>query len=263
MIVSIKILVAPAGSGKTAHVIDRVQSTMARQQPTLSPVRVIVPDHLKAEAFRRRLAEAGGGIGIQVQTFYDLYADILTLAQNPAAPMPVRLPPAVRRRLIYRLVAQLVDAGQVIYYAPLHAAPGFARLLADLFEELKRARIFPEALAAALADDTGVEPRLIELAQLYAAYQAYLIEAGWADTEGQGWLAAIALEESAALLADLALLVVDGFDEFNPTQLAVLRLLAERAAETTVTLTGDLQRPDRLAHRRLARARTALVEALD
>lgn len=259
---SIKILVAPAGSGKTAHVINCIC-----QQLPLSPVRVVVPDHLKAAAFRRRLAEAGGGIGIQVQTFYDLYADVLTLAQGPDTPMPVCLPPAVRRRLIYRLTAQLIDAGQVVYYAPLRAAPGFARLLADLFEELKRARIFPEALAAALAaalsDDTGVDPRLTELAQLYAAYQAHLIEASWADTEGQGWLAAIALEEDAALLADLALLLVDGFDEFNPTQLAVLRLLAERAAETTVTLTGDLERPGRLAHRRLARARTALIEALD
>lgn len=259
---SVQILVASAGSGKTAHAIGRVQSVARRRLP-LSPMRVIAPDRLKAKAFRRRLAWAGGCIGVEVQTFYDLYADILTLAQTPDAPAPVRLPPTVRRRLIYQLTARLIDAGQAVYYAPLRAAPGFARLLADLFEELKRARIFPEALAAALTGDAGVEPRMAELAQLYAAYQAHLIEAGWADTEGQGWLAAIALEEDAALLADLALLVVDGFDEFNPTQLAVLHLLAGRSAETLVTLTGDLQRPDRLAHRRLARARAALVEALD
>jgi hypothetical protein len=34
------------------------------------------------------------------------------------------------------------------------------------------------------------------------------------------------------------LLLVDGFDEFNPTQLEVLKLLSQRASETIITLTG-------------------------
>ena len=158
-------------------------------------------------------------------------------------------------------------ANALPYYAPLcrgqkygpFYSSGFVRMLGELFGELKRARIFPENLEPALA---GREPRLAELARLYTAYQSWLLDTGWVDADGQGWLAAIALETQPGLLSDLVLLAVDGFDEFNPTQLHLLRLLAHRAAATIVTLTGDAENPDRPAHRRFARARAALVRAL-
>jgi ATP-dependent helicase/DNAse subunit B len=100
------------------------------------------------------------------------------------------------------------------------------------------------------------------LAHLYTTYQDWLLKTGWVDADGQGWLASIALEQDPLLLSDMALLAVDGFDEFNPTQLYLLHLLADRAEATLITLTGDPRDPDRLAHRRFARARAALVETL-
>jgi ATP-dependent helicase/DNAse subunit B len=59
------------------------------------------------------------------------------------------------------------------------------------------------------------------------------------------------------------LLIVDGFDEFNPTQLDVLKLLAGRAAETIVTLTGTTPGPPRLALRRFTRELQAISLALN
>ncbi len=87
-----------------------------------------------------------------------------------------------------------------------------------------------------------------------------MLACDWADGEGQGWLAALALESHDELGRGWRLLIVDGFDEFNPTQFQVLRLLAARADETLVTLTGDShpERSPRIAHRRFSRARTAL-----
>lgn len=256
-----RFLFAPAGHGKTAHVIAAIRSL-----PPLSPVRVLVPDQVEAMAFRRRLAQAGGALGAEVQTFYGLYADVLALAARMAGPQHAqpnggmaRLSPAVRHRLIQHIAEGCAAAGETPYYAPVCSAPGFVRLLGDLFGELKRARVLPHALETALA---GREPRLRELARLYAAYQAWLLDTGWVDADGQGWLAAVALETHPALLSDLALLAVDGFDEFNPTQLHLLRLLAGRAQQTIVTLTGDPRRPDRLAHRRFARARRAVTRML-
>ncbi len=257
---TVQILLAPAGGGKTAHAIARILS-----QPPLSPVRVLVPDQMKAVAFRRRLARVGGAMGVEAQTFYDLYADVLALSGSSVdapltdAPPMARLTSALRHRLIHHLAARLCDDGELVYYAPLRAAPGFGRLLTSLFEALKRARVFPERLLSATAD---CEPRLAELARIYDVYQTWLIDNDWIDAEGQGWLAAIALAEHPALLSDLSLLIVDGFDEFNPTQLEVLRLLSGRADETLVTLIGDAHHPNRLAHRRFARARTALAQAL-
>ena len=258
----VHLIMAPAGHGKTTYAIGAV-----RALPPLSPVRILVPDQIQAVAFKRRMAQAGGALGVQVQTFYGLYADVLALAGGaPRLPRPqpeqgmAYLMPAVRQRLILHVAETCYDTGCLSTYAPVRRSPGFARLLGDLFGELKRARIFPEDLERALV---GSEPRLAELAHLYTAYQEWLLETGWIDADGRGWLAAMALEQDPSLLSDLSLLVVDGFDEFNPTQLRLLGLLAGRAATTLVTLIGDPKRPDRLAHRRLARARVVLERTLD
>ncbi|MFN2227295.1 MAG: PD-(D/E)XK nuclease family protein, partial [Anaerolineae bacterium] len=245
------LLLAPTGRGKTGYVLERVQA--AREGTPLAAVWIVLPNRIQVRAFGQRLAAAGGALGVELGTFHYFYGEILARSGRPAA----RLRDTVLHRLLLRLLDQQIRAGQVQHYAPLRGRPGFARLLRELFQELKQARIEPQALDGALAE---AAPRLVELAGLYRAYQEWLIRSDWMDAEGQGWLAAETLAHGAG--PDLRLLAVDGFDEFNPTQLAVLSLLADRAAETVITLTGDPACDDRLAHRRFCRARDALQAAL-
>jgi ATP-dependent helicase/DNAse subunit B len=237
----------------------------------LALIWVILPNQAQVAAFRRRLAEEGGALGVQLGTFYTFYAEILAQAGRP---IPRLLDP-VQHRLLRTIVDQLCEEGCLRHYAPLREKPGFLRLLRALIRELKRARVHRDDFAIAVADG---EERLTELAAIYAEYQDWLVQADWMDAEGQGWLAARALENNPSLGRNLWLLIVDGFDEFNPTQLEVLRLLADRAAETIVTLTGDTSigpvlsvaeglstgtfRP-RIAHRRFARALAAITTALN
>jgi len=249
-----QLLLAPARGGKTAHAISCIRRL--RASAPLAPVWVVLPNFPQVAGFRRRLAQAGGALGVEVGTFYRLYADILSRA-GALAP---RLFDPVQHRLLRAIVDRLCAEGRLHHYAPLRDKPGFVRALRTLVQELKRARVHRDAFTAAVADRP---PRLAELAAIYAAYQDWLVTCGWTDAEGQGWLAAQALERDPALYDDLALLVVDGFDEFNPTQLEALRLLANRAAETLITLTGDATRPTRPAHRRFARALSMLTTALD
>ena len=280
-----KLLLAPAGGGKTTHAIARIRQL--RASSPLTPVWVVLPNFPQVAAFCRRLARAGGALNVEIGTFYRLYADVLARAGTPVP----RLFDAVQHRLLRAIVDQLCDEGRLCHYAPLRDKPGFIRALRTLIQELKRARVHRDDFAAAVADQP---PRLAELSAVYAAYQDWLVTSGWTDAEGQGWLAALALERDPTLHANVALLVVDGFDEFNSTQLDVLRLLTGRAAETLITLTGDASTslgtsalsagPDtsplpktggiegghhtacsersRTAHRRFARALAALTTAL-
>ena len=260
-----QVLLAPAGRGKTAYALNRIRA--ARQTDLLSPIWVILPNQSQASAFRRRLAANGGAMGIQIGTFYAVYADLLARAGQPTP----RLLDPVQHRLLRAIVDRLATEGRLHHFAPLHDKPGFIRALRALIRELKQARVEPQDLVAAAlcpwAKGPGAEamgkdvPHLHDLAAIYADYQAWLVDTGWVDAEGQGWLAAIALENHPHLASDLHLLLVDGFDEFNPTQLAVLKLLANRAAETLILLTGDTTR-NRLAHRRFARAIKAVTAAL-
>jgi ATP-dependent helicase/DNAse subunit B len=160
----------------------------------------------------------------------------------------------------------LYERGALTYYAALRGKPGFIALLRNAIEELKRARIFPDDFSASVK---GMGARLEEIARIYATYQDWLQKQNWADNEGRGWLAAIALESNPGPGTDtrlstgpLRLLAVSGFDEFNPTQLAALSLIANRAKETFITLTGDVQNPNRAAHHRFHRAQQAITSSL-
>ena len=169
---------------------------------------------MRVSEFRRRLAAAGGTMGVNLVTFHNLYAQILARAGQPRALLfaPVQV------RLLRTIIDQLCQEGQLRHYAPLRTKPGFVSALRTIIEELKRARIEPDDFSTAV-DGMGAD--LSEIAAIYARYQDWLLQENWADPEGQGWLAALALDADPQLESNLRLLVVNGFDEFNPTQLGV------------------------------------------
>jgi ATP-dependent helicase/nuclease subunit B len=248
-----RLLLAPAGHGKTEYLIWRIRQILSEEP--FAPVLVIVPNAIQASGFRQRLVAAGGALGVEVHTFHTLYAELLIRAGQP---MPLLTDP-VRVRLLRAIVDDLCERGLISHYAALRNRPGFITLLRNGIEELKRARIFPADFVDATRD---LSSRLSEVALVYNEYQEWLQRNDWADNEGRGWLAAITLESIPKVLAGTRFLAVSGFDEFNPTQLTVLSLLAERATETIITLTGDLERPQRPAQRRFRRAQETIVSSL-
>jgi len=248
-----RLLLAPAGYGKTEKIIQSIRQVLAEQP--LAPVIAIVPNMIQAAGFRQRMAASGGTLGVEVHTFHTLYAELLTRAERP---IPLLIDP-VRIHLLHAIVDDLCQRGEIRHYAGLRNKPGFIAALRNTIEELKRTRILPNDFQSAIL---GSDVRLGEISQVYSAYQNWLQEQNWADNEGRGWLSAIALESNPTLGIDIRLLTVCGFDEFNPTQLSVLSLLANRAKETLITLTGDIQHPMRPAHHRFHRAQLALANSL-
>jgi ATP-dependent helicase/DNAse subunit B len=222
-------------------------------QPFAS-VRVVLPDRLQTAAFRRRLAEAGGSLCVQVGTFGDLYRDILRCA---GLSIPVASPPIVHR-LVQSALEQVHSAGQLQHYAGLRETPGFALALRDSFAELKRALVLPEHFIGWAVRSGSAEQ---ELARLYQTYQTQLQTLGWADPEGLSWLAVQALQDNLNPPIQLDLLVVDGFDSFAGAQLQALKLLEPIAVSILATLPGVLPF-ERAAHRRFSEAYQALAANL-
>jgi len=246
------LFIAPAAEGKTAYALARARQAGG----SLAAVpRIVVASHLQARAARRRLAGMGGAIGVRVLTFDRLYLELL----DATGKVYVELSEPVQ----YRLIRSLVDTLPLNYYAALVDRPGFVQVLGGLIAELKAARVHPDDFTAAVAE-LGEEPRLAELARVYAAYQGQLQAHGWADRAGLGWLALEALAtDTNSVARDWPQVIVDGFDSFTPIQIAVLQALARRAGELIVTLTGEPDgAPVGPPHRRFARTRAALERAL-
>ncbi len=223
---SVHLYLAPAACGKTAFLIEQVCEA-ARDLRAMP--RVVTPTHAQARVWRRRIADAGGAFGVRLLTFDRLYAEILDAAGTAYTELsdPVQV----------RLLRAVVDTTPLEHYASLRTLPGFIATLRDLFGELKAARVEPAKFAQAVVE-VGSEPRLVELSQLYTAYQERLQAQGWADRAGLGWLTLVILRKRSFVL-NWPLLVVDGFDDFTPVQRELLAALSRRVGEMMVTLTGD------------------------
>jgi ATP-dependent helicase/DNAse subunit B len=204
---------------------------------------VVVPDRLQAAAFRRRLAAAGGVLGVQVGTFGDLYRSILEHAGNyiPVAPSPFS------HRLLQEIIDRAVQLGDIQHFAPLRLAPGFVLALRDVFAELKRSMIYPDQFLG-FAQSGGTLSQK-ELAFLYDRYQSFLRDLNWADQDGLSWLAVETLKKQTGAVPTTRLLIVDGFDSFTGAQRQALKILADQAESLLITYPGE-EASTRSVHRR-------------
>jgi ATP-dependent helicase/DNAse subunit B len=245
-----ELYLAPAAGGKTEYALREAR---AAAQGLDAEVRVCVPTSLQAAAWRRRLAQHGGAIGVHVLTFDGLVAACL----NTAGARFTELSRPVQYRLLRRVIARLPLA----HYARIADKPGFIQVVADIIAELKAALVFPEKLQTAVRD-LGDEPRLAELAVIYTAYQEALQANDWADRAGLQWLAVEEIsrlrEERAAVLDDWPLLIVDGFADFPPAQMALLAELAKGVGRMIVLLTM----PEKVAYPRYRRTQQEVEDTL-
>jgi len=246
----LSLLLAPVGTGKTETVAAQIAAVKARDP--FAAVWVVRATARQEAAFRTRLIERQPRAAFNVEffNFYSLYHRVLAMVGIPqrALSEPARI----------GLLRAIIRAAPLQHYAAIRDLPGFATSTARLIAELKQQRIAPEALTQAAAQ-LG-QPRLTELAAIYTAYQTTLRTKNLVDSEGEGWLALEAVRAHPTLLAEVALLAVDGFDQFNPVQAALIVGLAQSARDALVTLTTVPGREATIG-RRFTAALTALETA--
>ncbi len=193
----------PPGSGKTHLTLTRILEV--RKASPLAPVWVIAPERLAVAAYRQRLGQVGGALGVRVGTFGDLFQEVLARAARFA---PV-VPGPVQRLVLRQAIRGLAAEGALPHYMALAGRPGFLEAMAGAIAELDQASVSPESLER-VAEDSA--PWLGELARIRAGYRLRLGRAGWVDSESLNASACGGLDEMPDLLEDVALVVVDGFE---------------------------------------------------
>jgi ATP-dependent helicase/DNAse subunit B len=248
--VNASLVIGPAASGKTQACVEAIRGLAVKD--AIAPVWALLPDRAQSVAFRTRLAAAGGAIGARVETMDALVEEILMRAGEPRP----RANKLVARRLIGQLLTDMARRGALEHYGPIADSIGLTRSLQARIEELTRAAVKPDDLAH-FAQTQG-NAGLSDIARVFAEYQERLASYGWDDAGGPVAKAAGHLEQDPDLLADIRLIVLDGFEGYQRTQLALLAALAG-AADLMITLTGDTHR-ERLAFTRFEATRRDLIE---
>jgi ATP-dependent helicase/nuclease subunit B len=244
------LLTAGAGHGKTQAAIDTI-----REQMMLNPfsrIWLLLRTDMQIADMRKRLVEEFGAaahFGVEYFNFYDLYARLLDMAQIPQR----RIEDAARFRILRNILEE--HQHELGYFESIAIQPGFIRIVADFIKELKQAQILPDDFSAAETSERGRD-----LGIIYGKYQTMLRERHLVDRDGEGWLALAQLEKQPNLAAEIDLLIVDGYDQFNIVQARLINMLAARVRKAMLTLTYQPERAQ-TAHRRFAQTRTRL-EAL-
>ncbi len=223
------LVLAPVGAGKTERLLDTLVRTV-REQP-FAPIWVLLPTSRQEDAFRQRLAEQGSRVYFNVNffNFYTLYARLLDMAGQPQR----QLDDTARLRLLRQILTDLKSTGQLPVYGGIADTPGFVRIVADFIYELKQNVIKPEVFSEVAAVGRAKDR---DLAQIYSEYQNTLQKNQLVDREGEGWLALDEVERKPKIGREIALLLVDGFDQFNPLQYQLLALLSTRVQQSLITL---------------------------
>ncbi len=249
------LLLMPVGAGKTAYALDALLDTLHAQR--FARAWVVLPNTRQEDAFRQRLVEHPDArrvyFNVHFFDFYHLYQQVLDLAGQPQR----ELDHTARRRLLRGLLARLKQEGQLRVYSDIAQTRGFVDNIGEFIYELKQNLIYPDALL-----EQARTPKDLDLARIYAAYQDTLRQHHLVDRDGEGWLALDELENNPAVAADVALLLVDGFDQFNPLQARLLALLSAQAGRAIITL-PSVAGYDSTLGRRFAQAEQQLIDAHD
>jgi len=251
----LRIVRAPVGTGKTERALSAL--TQTTDGDSFARVWVLLATNRQEDTFRQRLVaqpdDQQAYFNVEFFDFYTLYRHLLNIAAQPSRQL---LDSA--RRAVMRAV--ILDARPTLeHFSPIADRAGFARVVADFVYELKQNRVKPDVFAAAARDAKDRD-----LAALYRAYQDTLIAQNLVDREGEGWLALEKVSESPLPFADKLpdVLLVDGFDQFNPLQVALLAELSRHTRETLVTLTHVPAREQTIG-RRFEQAYQALLQAAE
>jgi RecB family exonuclease len=204
------------------------------------PTLCLVPTARRAGRLARRLCDAEGGLlfGPRVLTPEELVQGLLTAAGD-ARPL---LSPLAERILV-------VEAGRAAGgpFAVLSPAGGLAHALTAAVSELRRGEVTAENVREAAEELQGrAAERMTLLAAVLAGYQARLAERDLLDRAAGTRAAqqALRLGVLSPQVAELELLVVEGFHALPPGSLDLLAELARRSRRGLFRLPYFPQRPD-------------------
>ncbi len=230
---SVRLLTGTARSDRASR-IDRL--LIERLDESL----LIVPTRDYAERRTADVLEASGRPGFlhsPVVTFQNFVTRILEGAPGDHA----KLAALEQRVIIERALQGARGGGALDALGGAEDTEGFADHLLHVITQIKQAEVTPDALAEAFGRRGRNAPVDRAVATVYEAYQHELKRTGVVDLPGMYWLARIECEkdEPPAGLEHVRRLLLDGFDDFTPSEFSLIGAAARHLEELVFGLHYD------------------------
>ncbi len=226
----LRLIVGPAGSGKTASIMQEIKQNMGKDSGRSI---MLVPEQYSHEAERELCRICGDALSLhaEVMSFTGLARHVAQQQGGTAAPWLDK----GGRLLCMALALKNVGSRLKVYSSAAHKAEMQAMLLAAV-DELKTACIGADVLLRAGAElDDSLGDKLGDLALVLEAYDA-VVANGRADPADR--LSVLAGKIDAASFQGRRI-YVDGFIDFTRQQQLVLQALLRAGAELTLCFTLD------------------------
>lgn len=228
-----------ASSSSRAQTIDRIM------RERWGHALLVVPTRTEGRQRTERLildSKLPGAWGSPVLTLEDLAAQILT----DAGIRVHRIGAMERRMLVEGVVRRLADAGKLEVLGGAATSPGFISHVLNVITQLKQAAAEPEHFTNVINSRRRASWLDPIVAAVYEGYQEALIRTLSYDRVGIYWRAELVARETRPPRLDgIDTLLLDGFEDFTPSEFRLLRALDPLVADIVLGLDGDLEEPSR------------------
>ncbi|MDK1021970.1 MAG: hypothetical protein QGD90_10085, partial [Candidatus Hydrogenedentes bacterium] len=220
----VRLLTGTSRSGRTERIDDLLLEAWGRAH-------LIVPTREFAQRRLSQILERGnlpGAIGWPVLTFQEFAALLLDEGCTNRAP----LSGLEQRILIDRSIDALRRSGGLEAIGDAGETEGFANHSQRIIAQLKQAAIEPAEFKARIRK--RAEPNELDeiVAGVYEAYQEALQKAGVLDLQGMYWVAYLkCIEGMPQALDGVDRVLLDGFDDFTPSEFRLLESLRPHVSE--------------------------------
>ncbi len=231
------LIAGPLGSGRVARIDGLLREAWGHAW-------LLVPTRQYASRRIERLlleSDLGGAWGRPVSTMEDF---VVTLLRAEGLD-PVRLDDFERRMLLKRVIERLESEGALELLGPAARTNGFATHILRTITQLKQAAIEPVVFAERIVRRQHAASIHGVVAAVYAGYQDALRDVGVYDLPGLFWEAdLVAQAKCPAALDGIDTLLLDGFDDFTPSEFRLLASIEKHVARLVFGVDYDAD-PDR------------------
>jgi ATP-dependent helicase/nuclease subunit B len=230
-----RLLIGPAGSGKTHLILDEFEKVLETQDPLLADSFFVLPSAEHTDRVITLLLQRGnpGFFFRRVTTLSHLISETFISGAE-------RFTSNATRYLIMRDIFEKQDWD---YFQAVQKTPGFMNLMLGFIAELKDAFISETAFRERMNGLKKKEPELSSkyeaLAGIYEIYQSMLQARGLLDRQDVLRLSRAQGEKAATRVRKFKHIWLDGFYDFSNLQVEYLKELAALTENMTITLTCD------------------------